>query len=180
MAEFSEVIRARRSVRNYENRPIPDAVLDHILDTVKWTPSWANTQCWEVIIIKEAAMKTQLQSAMGNTNPAWKSLAGAPVVLAICGKLNSAGFYKDKVTTKFGDWFMFDLGIFTQSLCLAAQDQGLGTVITGLFDHDKAKEILKVPDGFELVSLVPIGYPAKIPSAPKRREPGEFIHYETF
>lgn len=180
MADFSAVIRERRSVRNYEDRPIPEAVLNHILEATKWTPSWANTQCWEVIVVRDAALKTQLQSAMGNTNPAWKSLAGAPIVLAICGKLNSAGFYKENVTTKFGDWFLFDLGLFTQSLCLAAQDQGLGTVITGLFDHDKAKGILKVPEGVELVSLIPIGYPARIPSAPKRREPKEFTHYETF
>ncbi|MDX9787043.1 MAG: nitroreductase family protein [Desulfobacterales bacterium] len=180
MAEFSEVIRDRRSVRNYEDRPIPEAVLSHILDAAKWTPSWANSQCWEVIVVKDLELKRQLQGAMEKTNPAWKSMAAAPVVLAICGKLNSSGFYKEKVTTKFGDWFLFDLGLFTQSLCLAAQDQGIGSVITGLFDHNQAKAILKVPDGFELVSLIPVGYPARIPSAPKRREPVEFTHYETF
>jgi nitroreductase len=75
---------------------------------------------------------------------------------------------------------MYDLGIATQSLCLAAHDLGLGTVIAGLFDHDKAKEILGVPDGYEVVSLIPLGYPAKTPSSPKRREVEEFTHYDTF
>lgn len=180
MAEFSDIIRSRRSIRNYEDKAIPDDILNKILDTAKWTPSWANTQCWEIVVVKEPGLKTRLQGAMEKTNPAWKSLAAAPVVLGVCGKLESAGYYKGSVTTKFGDWFLFDLGLVTQTLCLAAQDEGLGTVITGLFDHDKAKEVLKVPAGFELVSLIPMGYAAKTPSIPKRREPEEFVHKETF
>ncbi|RLB12887.1 MAG: nitroreductase, partial [Deltaproteobacteria bacterium] len=82
--------------------------------------------------------------------------------------------------TKFGDWFMFDLGIATQSLCLAAHSLGLGTVIVGLFEHDKVKQILNVPEEYEVVTIVPVGYPEKIPSAPKRKESKDFIHYGRF
>jgi len=73
------------------------------------------------------------------------------------------------------DWFMFDLGLATQTLCLSAQSQGLGTVIIGLFNHDKVKEILFVPEGYEIVALIPIGYPAQKPSAPRRKEIGDFF-----
>ena len=75
---------------------------------------------------------------------------------------------------------MFDLGLATQNLCLAAHACGLGTVILGLFDHNQAKTILKVPEGCELVSLIPMGYPAKRPSAPKRRQIEEFAHFDYF
>ena len=92
----------------------------------------------------------------------------------------SAGFYKGQASTKFGDWLMFDLGIAAQSLCLTAQDLGLGTVIVGMFDQDKAKDILGVGGGFELVALIPIGYPAKDASAPKRKDIIEFTHYNQF
>lgn len=180
MADFDRIIQSRRSIRNFEDKAIPDELLNKILNTVKWTPSWANTQCWEIVVVKDSGLKTQLQEAMEKTNPAWKSLAGAPVVLGLCGKLESAGYYKGRVTTKFGDWILFDLGLAAQTLCLAAENEGLGTVITGLFNHDKAGEVLTVPAGYELVSLIPIGYPAKTPSAPKRREPEEYIHKETF
>ncbi len=61
-----------------------------------------------------------------------------------------------------------------------AHHLGLGTVIVGLFDHDRAKEILNVPADYELVVLIPMGYPAKTPSAPKRREIEEFTHYDKF
>jgi len=52
--------------------------------------------------------------------------------------------------------------------------------MVGLFDHDKAKEILKVPQGYELVLLIPLGFPAKISSAPNRREISEFTHHDIF
>jgi nitroreductase len=75
---------------------------------------------------------------------------------------------------------MFDLGIATQSICLVAQDMGLGTVVVGLFDHNQANEALKVPAGYDVVALLPLGYPAKTPPAPKRRDIAEFTHYDRF
>ncbi len=175
-----EVIKARRSVRKYEEKDVPEEILNSILETVRWSPSWANTQCWEVVVIRDKEIKENLKETIFPKNPATNAIAQAPVLLAVCGKLKSSGFYNNIVTTKFGDWFMFDLGLFTQTLCLAAMDFGLGTVVVGLFDHDKAKGIIKVPEGYELVALVPLGYPAKISSAPQRREIREFVHYDTF
>jgi nitroreductase len=180
MSEITEVIKERRSIRKYEEKDVPEEILNSLLEAAGWSPSWANTQCWELIVVKDKTLKESLKETIFPKNPATNAITGAPVLLALCGKLKSSGFYKDIVTTKFGDWFMFDLGLFTQTLCLAAQNLGLGTVIVGLFDHDKAKSILKVPEGYELVVLIPLGYPAKISSAPKRREIREFVHHNTF
>lgn len=180
MGQLMEAIKERRSIRKYEDKEVPEDLLKQVLEAVQWAPSWANTQCWEIIVVKDQATKQQLQEVMAKGNPATKAIVDAPLVLAVCGKLKSSGYYKDQVTTKFGDWFLFDLGIATQSLCLAAHDLGLGTVIVGLFDHDKAANILAVPEGYELVALIPLGYPAKISSAPKRREIAEFTHSGKF
>jgi nitroreductase len=180
MAELMDVIKERRSIRKYQEKEVTEEALNKVLESVKWSPSWANTQCWEVIVVKDIANKEKLQETFSKTNPARKAVSQAPLVLVLCGKINSSGYYKGVVTTKHGDWFMYDLGIATQSLCLAAHDLGLGTVITGLFDHDKAKAILGVPEGFEVVSIIPLGYPAKDSAAPKRREISEFTHYENF
>lgn len=180
MADFAEVIQKRRSIRNYLDRDVPEEVLEKVLDAVKWSPSWANTQCWEIVIVRQLEAKQRLQETLSKGNPATRAAVEAPVLLAVCGKRLSSGYYKGEVTTKFGDWLLFDLGIATQSLCLAAENQGLGTVVIGLFDHDKASEVLKVPETHELVALIPLGYPAKVPSAPKRREIAEFTHREMF
>lgn len=180
MTDLMDIIKERRSIRKYEDKPIPDAALNRVLEAVQWSPSWANTQCWEVVVVKDPAVKERLQETIAPKNPATKAITNAPAVLALCGKLGTSGYYNDQVTTKFGDWFLFDLGIATQSLCLAAHNEGMGTVIVGLFDQDKAKAVLGVPDTHEVVVLIPMGYPAKISSAPKRREIGEFTHHDRF
>lgn len=181
MMDLMEAIRERRSIRKYEEKSVPEEVINKVLEAIRWTPSWANTQCWEVVVVKDNAVKERLQETFAKGNPATKAIVEAPVLLALCGKLESSGYYKGEAPTKFGDWLMFDLGLAAQNICLAAFSLGLGTIITGLFDHDKAKEIIKVPDGYELVTIIPMGYPAKKPScAPKRREISEFTHYGTF
>lgn len=178
--ELMEAIVGRRSIRNFEDRDLSDEQIDQLLEAVKWAQSWANTQCWEVIVVRNPETKEKLQATLAKGNPATKSMVQAPVVFVMCARLKSAGYYKGQVTTKFGDWFMFDLGIAAQNLCLRAHDLGLGSVIVGLFDHDEAKKILQVPEGYEVVVMIPVGYPAKVPSAPKRREISEFTHYEKF
>jgi nitroreductase len=180
MAELMEVIRGRRSIRKYLDTAVSDEQLNTVLEAVQWSPSWANTQCWEIVVVKDATIKQALQETLSKGNPATKAVVDAPVLLAVCGKLESSGYYKNEVTTKFGDWFLFDLGIATQSLCLAAYDQGLGTVVVGLLDHDKAKSVLQLPAGYEVVALIPLGYPAKESSPPKRREISEFTHRDKF
>lgn len=180
MADLMNMIKGRRSIRRYEDKDIPEADLQTILEAVQWSPSWANTQCWEIVVIKDKAMKERVNETLSATNPARKGLPAAPVVLAVCGKTLSSGYYKGEASTKFGDWIMFDLGIATQSICLAAHSLGLGTVIVGYLDHDKAKNVLGVGEGYEVVALIPVGYPAKDSPAPKRREISEFTHYEKF
>jgi nitroreductase len=180
MTDMMEVLKGRRSIRNYQDQEVPEEVLHQILEAVQWSPSWANTQCWEVIVVKNRVAKEKLQETLPQGNPATRAMVEAPAVLVLCGKQGVSGFYKGQVTTKFGDWFMFDLGIATQSLCLAAWNLGLGTVVVGLFDHRLAAAVLGVPEGYELVAMLPLGYPAKQPAAPKRREISEFTHFDKF
>jgi nitroreductase len=104
----------------------------------------------------------------------------APLVIVLCGKKGVSGFKKGQVATVKGDWLMFDAGIATQSLCLAAHGQGLGTVIIGLFDHKKAEEILGVPQNVEVVAMTPLGHPATEGSAPKRKDFSEFVFSDRY
>jgi nitroreductase len=180
MTHVIEAIKERRSIRSYKQDQIKEETISLLLEAIKWSPSWANTQCWEVILVRDPEIKKELQQTLPKGNPARDAILKAPVLFVMCAQLKKAGYYKGSAPTKFGDWFMFDLGIATQSLCLAAHSLGLGSVIVGLFDHDKAKQILRVPEGYEVVAIVPVGYPEKIPSAPKRRETKEFVHYERF
>jgi nitroreductase len=179
MTDFMTLLKTRRSIRKYQDKPVSDEDLNTLLDAVKWSQSWANTQCWEVINVKDKDLRLKIQEAVVK-NPATKAIVDAPVLLALCGKKNSSGYYSNVVTTKYGDWMLFDLGIATQSLCLAAHSLGLGTVVVGLYDHDKVTKLLNIPDEYNQVALIPLGYPAKDPSPPNRRDVSEFLHINTF
>jgi len=180
MQDFFELLKTRRSIRKYENREIPETDLQKIFEAVQWTPSWANTQCWEIIAVKDNHVKENLRATLAPKNPAAQAIQDAPVVIALCAARNKSGYYKGEASTVFGDWLMFDLGLATQSLCLAAWDLGLGTVVVGLFDHKAARDILSVPGDHELVVLIPLGYPAHSSAAPKRRGINEFVHWDRF
>jgi nitroreductase len=178
MSEVLQAIKNRRSIRKYTDQPISDEVLQQLLEAVQWAPSWANTQCWELVVVKDPAQREKLQATMGKGNPATKAIVSAPLLIVLCGKLKEAGYYKEIVTTKFGDWFLYDLGIAGQNLHLACQALGLGMVTVGLFDQAVAAKVLGVPEGYELVAMMPIGYPDQNPKPPKRKEISDFTHYD--
>lgn len=180
---FVEIVAGRRSVRKYREEAVPAELLDQVLEAVRWAPSGGNIQPWEVIVVRDPETKRALQETLGGYNPARKAVVNAPVLLVLCGKVKIPDAYKkDKeVVTKFGDWwFMFHLGCAAQNLCLAAHSLGLGSVMVGFFDHDKAKEILAVPGAYEVVLMIPVGYPAAAPKPPPRRAITEFTHSELF
>jgi nitroreductase len=181
--DFLEVIAGRRSIRKFRDEDVPDELVERVLEAVRWAPSGGNIQPWEVIVVRNPETKQALQETLGGYNPARKAVLTAPVLLVLCGKVKIPEAYtKDKeVVTKFGDWwFMFHLGSAAQNLSLAAHALGLGTVMVGFFDHDKAKEILEVPKAYEVVLITPLGYPGATPKPPPRRQTSEFTHSERF
>ena len=114
------------------------------------------------------------------TNPGRMAVIQAPVLLAVCGRPGISGYYQGQTSTIHGDWLMFDLGIACQNACLAAWAEGLGTLHLGLLDHERAGEILGLPEEVQLFELLPLGYPAKEGTAPPRKPLEAFVHRDRF
>ncbi len=178
--ELMEAIKGRRSIRKYKNDPVSEGDLKTILEAVRYAPSWANTQCWELIVVKDSSLKSKLTDTLSPNNPARPSMSEAPMVIVLCGKKGVSGFKKGEAMTVKGDWLMFDTGLAMQTLCLTAHSLGLGTVIIGNFDHKKVEEILGVPSNVEVVAMTPLGYPDIEATPPKRKEISEFVFYEKY
>ena len=178
--DVMETIKGRRSIRKYKPDPVSEETLQKIMEAVRWAPSWANTQCWEVIVVKDPKIKSELATTLNKTNPSLSSMTDAPIVIVLCGKKGVSGFKKGEAVTVKGDWMMFDTGIAMQTLCLTAHSLGLGTVVVGMFDHKRAESILGLSENIEIVAMTPLGYPATEGTAPKRKEISEFVfsdHY---
>lgn len=177
--ELMEAIEERRSIRRFTEQALSEEQLKTLLKAIQWAPSWANYQVWEVILATDPEMKRKLSQTM-EKNPASRGVAEAPVVFVLGAKLKTSGSYEGKFSTDKGDWFMFDLGLAAQNLCLAAHSLGLGSVIVGLFDTAKVEELLGFPDGYCSVVIIPVGYPAKKNKIKKRRAIDDFTHQERF
>ncbi len=173
-----ECLLSRRSVRRFNNDPVPEGDLKKMLEAVRFAPTWANTQCVELVVVTRPEIKKALQETLSQGNPGRKGIEEAPVVIALVARRNLSGLMGGQFATVHGDWYMFDGGIAAQNLCLAAHALGYGTVHIGLLDHQDAARILGLPDEIALLELIPIGRPAKQPSAPKRKELSEWVHQE--
>ncbi|MCP5103426.1 MAG: nitroreductase [bacterium] len=173
--EFYEVIKKRQSVRVYKQDPIPGDVLTRVLEAFRAAPSWANTQAWEIVLATEPGIKEQLQKTVSPNNPSNAAMVDAPVVVCAVGITGRSGYYKGKEATPRGDWVMFDMGIATEHLALAAAAEGLGTVHVGLFDYQKVGEILELPEGRTVIELIPLGYPGYTPRVVPRKPLEDFV-----
>ncbi len=174
-------IRERRSVRKYNSKPIPEEVLMEILDAGRLSPSWANTQTWRFIVVKDQQIKQKLQETMRPANPCREAFVEAPVVICVVSQRGLSGCRRGEPTTNKGDtWFMFDAGIAMEHLVLAAWNHGLGTCHVGAFDATKAEEILAIPQRYSIVAMTPLGYFDTPPESTPRKPLSEIVYQNTF
>jgi nitroreductase len=178
--DLYQAIRDRRSIRKYQPDPVPAEVLDRLLAAAQWAPSWAHTQCCEVVVASEPAVKEALQQSLPATNPAWKAMVEAPLVVAFCGRRGRAGFKKGEPATPRGDWLVFDVALAMENFMLAAQAEGLATVCVGLFDSARAAQAIHAPAEIDVVALTPLGYPAAEAKVPPRKEPAAFVRWQRY
>ena len=192
-----ECIKTRMSIRGFKPHPVPVEILKNIFETAKWSPSYKNTQPWEVVIIsgkkKEELSKILLEELEKNTKPSpdipepqsWPPAIEARItaLLKKRSELTGVDMFSPEALKRakianfqfygaphgiflFQDsslptWSIFDMGLFAQSLMLAAHAYGLGTVLQA-FVTDYAqhvKDFLGIPETKKLVLGMSAGYP---------------------
>lgn len=178
--EVFEAIKTRRSIRHYKSEAIAEEKLNAVLEAARWAPSWANTQCWRFIVVRNNDTKAKLADALTSWNPAHEAIKEAPIVIVACAEMGKSGFFQDAPITDKGDWCMFDVALAMQNLALAAHSLGLGTVHVGAFDAQKVAQLLNVPQGVAVVEVLPLGYPAREGRTPGRKELSELVFRENY
>ncbi len=182
--EVLEAIRTRRSIRKYKTDPIDDKTLEMVLEAARWAPSWANTQCWRFIVVRDGDIKSKLANTLRGRenapNPATDAIRNAPLVIVACAELGKSGCYDGASATDKGDWFMFDVALAMQNLVLAAHSLGLATVHVGHFDAKEVANILEVPEGYCVVEMTPLGYPDQVRDPRPRKELAEIVFYDKY
>ena len=175
----TECIKGRRSIRKFKEDAVDPSIVEEIIETASYAPSWKHTQ-----ITRYIAVTGELKDKIGDCTSAYphngEIIKQAPLLMVITAIKNRSGFERDGSfsTTKKDGWQMFDAGVASQSYCLSAYEHGLGTVIMGIYDEDKISDLLGLGDDRMLVCLIPTGYPDEAPVAPKRKEVSELLTFK--
>lgn len=176
-----ECIKTRRSIRQFKEMPVAREVLESIVETARFAPSWKNTQTPRYIVVESRPLieKVAAEGVLGyDWNAGIIKGCAALVVLTSVGK--RCGYERDgSFSTSKGDrWEMFDAGCAAEAFCLAAHDAGVASVIMGIFDDKKVAELVSVPENETVSALIAIGYSAgEEPPAPRRKEVTELLSF---
>ena len=187
--DIFEAINTRRSIRKYKSDPVSEEDLQKVLEAAHWAPSWANTQCWRFIVVRDPGTKSAVAQSLTKVkagddlldNAAVGAINQAPVLVVICAERGISGCHPDgSPATDKGDWLLFDVALCMENLTLAARGLGLGTVIVGAFDALKVAEILEVPEGYCVVTMTPLGYPDQTGQVPPRKALADIVFNDKF
>ena len=137
-----EAIQRRRSIRAYRDKPVPRETLEKILEAGCLAPSARNSEPWHFIAVTDAEKRKALSGGMFA-----KFLAKVPLVIVACGDHKASP-----------DWYAIDASLAVENMVLTATSEGLGTCCVGSFNEKAVKALLKIPENFEVLVLLAVGY----------------------
>lgn len=162
------LLKSRRSVRLYQDKPVPKDLLLQILEAGRWAPTGANLQPWHFLIVTDQETRRRIGEVAKFLFIKSSHVEKAPVVLVL-------GFDKRK-----GKYGRYDVTLAGGNMMTMATSIGLATCWIGAFDEIRVKEILQIPEPIEVVGLITLGYPEEEPEPPPRLELEKIVHWESW
>ena len=166
--ETWDAITSRRNVREFADRAIPDADLDHVLEAGRIAPSSQNHQPWDFVLVTDPGLLQKLSGV-------WRGgrhIADAAAAIALV--------IPDEEEPRARERNRFDIGQATMQMMIAAADRGIGTGHSAVGDQDLARSVLEVPEDKLVAFVMDLGYPTDRPLRPgtrlKRRAFDEVVH----
>jgi 5,6-dimethylbenzimidazole synthase len=205
--EFLELVKMRRSVRAFTDEPVPDEVVDRVIEAARWAPSGANSQPWEFIVIRDQATKDQmavwareLQEMFHQaelTRPAelrWPSAARpvsdavfktSPVLILVVGDPRvSKSFPLLTYVERQEANLVSALASAFLYMTLAATSLGLGShwasLVGSAYPSTMIRDLLGIPDEYRIYDMLGLGYPAMEPKPRLVRDRQAMTHLERF
>ena len=197
-----ELVKKRRSIRKLKPEPIPDEYVDRIIEVARWSPSGANSQPWEFMVIKKQELKDRIIKLLDERSNLMHKMelvrepelrfkwappgyVRAPVFIILCGDTRTEDAYPLYVTLERGG------SIFNSSqasvflyMTLAATTLGLGaqwvSAIASPYVQSFTKDLLKIPKELEIYDMLAVGYPDTEPGPRPMRAKEETVHYNYY
>lgn len=176
--DIIEAIKTRRSIRKFDiERQVDDRVLMDIIECASWAPSAHNEQPWKFIIFRD---KEKMRKIAERYVRASNFLIHTPAAIAVVADFRHIRKADGDKVVKY--YSTQDTAAAIQNILLAAWSFGLGTCWIGDFDELQLREMFNIPEGYNAVGVIAIGYPRpgkKFP-VPRRKPLEEIMSFEKF
>ncbi len=176
--EFQNLMEKRRSVRKYaEKNTLTKEDVLLMISAAQEAPSWKNSQTGRYHCVFDKEMLNRLRTECMPEMNAGKCENAALIITTFVH--DRAGFQRDgSADNELGNgWGCYDLGLQNENLMLKAVELGYGTLVMGLRDADKIRELLEIPETETIVSVIAVGVPEEEPERPKRRELDSIVKF---
>lgn len=176
-------LRARRSLRTYQRRPVSEDLLAQLLEAATWAPSAHNRQPWRYVIIREQARKEKLARAMGgklradleadgapepviqaDLDRSFERISSAPLLILLCMSLSDMDSYPDQRRSAHEmTMAVQSTAMAGQNMLLMASSLGLGAcwMCAPLFCAELVAAALDLPADWQAQGMITVGYPAQ-------------------
>lgn len=158
MSTFLKLVKERKSIRQYDPKPIERHLIDQCLDAARLAPSACNSQPWSFIVIDNPETRDMLvKKSMSGIYASNKFTGTAPVIIVVITG-------KSKYTARLGgmirkvSYNLIDIGIACDHLTLRAQELGIGTCYLGWFKEKAVKKVLNLPFSTHIDLMISMGY----------------------
>lgn len=167
-----ECLVTRRSIRNYTKEPVSAGDIENVVEIAQMVSCWENTQPVRYVAVLDNDLKNRIADECTKKFP-WntENIHEAPALIVLCTVKGLSGYEPngEASTTKGTHWQSFDAGMAADHFCLAARAVDLGTLIMGRYDEEKIKEILDLPEEYDVSCIIAVGHPEVIPAANERK-----------
>ncbi|HBU69755.1 MAG TPA: NAD(P)H nitroreductase [Elusimicrobia bacterium] len=168
MKTLDEIIKERRSIRKYSDKPVETEKIQQALEAARLAPSACNEQPWRFVAVSEKSLRDSLiENGLGVIVPN-KWARSAPAVIVVCSELK---LFTHKIAEQVQGvhYHLIDIGIACEHLVLKAAELGLGTCYIGWFNAKGVSKVLGLPSSWKVECLITLGYPADTPDASPRK-----------
>lgn len=174
-----------RSIRKFRPTPLPEALLNELLEAAVRASTCGNMQLYSLIVTRDAEVKRELSPCHFNQ----PMVTEAPCVVTVCADVHRFTMWceqrqADPAYDNFG-WFLnaaTDALLAAQNLCIAAEMNGLGICYLGttIYTAGEIARVLKLPKGVIPVTTIVVGYPDENPELTDRLPLDAVVHYERY